>query len=409
MKAPSLDISLPCFTLTLLALILFACDPHFHHALAAILCACILASVVLDPKEDAFDPGESADLSVPTNMRDCGDVGKNENKRVRPVRVVVIGANALGRRLAKNLEADGGYNVIGFIDDVPDVPGREKGGIIGGRDAVMSIIQQHGIEEVFVAYAPSWQQELADRLSIENPNIGVRIVPTSYESAMCLPSVESYGDIAVMRLGLKTGRWSEIIKRLFDIVIATISLAFSLPIAVFTAVLIKVTSSGPVLFAQERTGRFGKSFRLYKFRTMTLNAESATGPVLSSGKNDPRLTPMGRWLRMVRIDEIPQLLNVLRGDMSMVGPRPERPCFTDHYEKCIPHYARRHGVRPGITGLAQVCGGYHTDARDKLRFDLIYNSHQSIWLDVNLLFRTVLVVLMPRCQNFESSDVTNEI
>src|SRR5579883_549346 len=146
---------------------------------------------------------------------------------------------------------------------------------------------------------------------------------------------------------------------------------------------------------------------MYKFRTMVPNAEAATGPVLSSGKRDPRLTPLGVWIRAVRVDEIPQLWNVLKGDMSMVGPRPERPCFTEEYDQTIPAYSRRHQVRPGITGLAQVCGGYHTDARDKLRFDLLYISHQSFWLDLWLLLRTVLVVVLPHRQKFDKNDAAN--
>ncbi len=128
---------------------------------------------------------------------------------------------------------------------------------------------------------------------------------------------------------------------------------------------------------------------------MVSDAESRTGPVLSSGREDSRLTSIGRWLRLFRFDELPQLWNVLRGEMSLVGPRPERPCFVEEFERTIPAYAKRHQVRPGITGLAQVLGGYHTDARDKLRFDLIYVSHQSLWMDLTILFRTVWVVVAP--------------
>ena len=131
---------------------------------------------------------------------------------------------------------------------------------------------------------------------------------------------------------------------------------------------------------------------------MVADAEASSGPVLANGTKDLRLTPLGKWLRLFRFDELPQLWNVLRGEMSLVGPRPERPVFVDKFLESVPAYAQRHLVRPGITGLAQVCGGYHTDARDKLRFDLIYVSHRSVWLDLSILLRTVLVVVLPNPQ-----------
>jgi lipopolysaccharide/colanic/teichoic acid biosynthesis glycosyltransferase len=150
------------------------------------------------------------------------------------------------------------------------------------------------------------------------------------------------------------------------------------------------------MFKQERIGLYGTPFWIYKFRTMHEDAEAVTGPVLSEGICDARLTKVGRWLRLLRVDEIPQLWNVLRDEMSLVGPRPERTCFVREFEQSIPTYSRRHQVRPGITGLAQVCGGYHTGAGDKLRFDLIYIAHQSVWYDLAILLRTVLVVIFPR-------------
>lgn len=364
----------------------------------------VAPAVVYEPRGAVVE--DSAGMDAGRNKMVARGKPSPDGAGDKPVRALVIGAGAIGRTLAASLEGTGQYNVIGFIDDHMDLPGREKGDILGGRDAVGAIIQQYGIEEVFVAYAPSWQQRMAERLCVEHPDVGVRVVPTAYESMMRLAAVENYGDIAVVRLTAGVRRAQEVAKRLFDIVIAFSGLAILFPISFVTALLIKLTSRGPVLFTQERTGRYGQPFLMYKFRTMSHDAESITGPVLSSGKSDPRLTPLGRWLRMVRVDEIPQLWNVLRGDMSMVGPRPERPCFTTQYDRSIPAYSRRHQVRPGITGLAQICGGYHTDARDKLRFDLIYISNQSLWLDIALLFRTILVVALPHKQKFDRNDST---
>lgn len=158
------------------------------------------------------------------------------------------------------------------------------------------------------------------------------------------------------------------------------------------AIAIRFTSAGPVFYSQERVGHLGRPFILHKFRTMRPDAEAISGPILSCGSDDDRVTPVGRWLRRCRLDEIPQLWNVLRGEMSMVGPRPERPIFVRQFIERNPIYAKRHAVRPGLTGLAQVCAGYHTDARDKLRFDLFYVSHRSPWLDLTILWRTLLVI-----------------
>jgi exopolysaccharide biosynthesis polyprenyl glycosylphosphotransferase len=379
---------------------------HSVFALAAVaLFALASAAVVYRPQEETLDQPDTSGNGR-SRMVARGEGPVEIERGAKAIRALIIGAGSIGRTLAANLEASGRYHIVGFVDDHLDLPGRDKGDILGSREAVSSIIQQYGIEEVFIAYAPSWQQRLAERLCLEYPEVGVRVVPTAYESMMQLATVESYGDIAVVRLTSGARRAQEIGKRLFDVVLASIGLILLFPITFVTAILIKLTSRGPVLFKQLRTGRGGRPFMMYKFRTMAHNAEDSTGPVLSSGKADPRLTSLGRWVRMVRVDEIPQLWNVLCGNMSMVGPRPERPCFTEEYDQNIPAYSRRHDVRPGITGLAQICGGYHTDARDKLRFDLIYISHQSLWLDITLLVRTILVVVLPHKQKFDRNDST---
>ena len=134
---------------------------------------------------------------------------------------------------------------------------------------------------------------------------------------------------------------------------------------------------------------------------MVTDAETGTGPILARGTLDNRLTSIGKWIRLTRFDEVPQLWNVFRGEMSLVGPRPERPVFVDEFLLQTPAYAQRHQVRPGITGLAQICGGYHTDARDKLRFDLIYVSNYSLWLDLSILIRTILVVVLPNREKMD--------
>lgn len=182
------------------------------------------------------------------------------------------------------------------------------------------------------------------------------------------------------------------LKRGVDIVCAAIGLLLALPIGVAAAIAIKCMSPGPVFYTQERMGLHGRPFRLYKFRTMIPEAEAKTGPVWASA-NDDRITPVGRFLRKHRIDEIPQLLNVLKGDMSLIGPRPERPHF--HREFCAqwPLFERRLAVRPGVTSLSHVLGSYDSDPADRLRYDLMYISSLSLLTDMKILVATIRVVL----------------
>ena len=182
------------------------------------------------------------------------------------------------------------------------------------------------------------------------------------------------------------------IKRAADAAAAAVGLLLTLPLAAAAAAAIKLSSPGPVIFSQERRGRHGRAFRIYKFRTMVADAEAHTGPVLST-LDDPRITPVGRALRRLRIDEIPQLWNVLRGDMSLVGPRPERPAFANQFAAENPLYERRCLVRPGLTGLAQIHGRYDTDYRHKLRYDIVYMNSMSFAADLRILLATIRIVL----------------
>ena len=357
----------------------------FILALACLLGAIVMAPIVLEREERQHRP-RTAEADPEQSYAQSAAV---------PIRCLIIGAGSVGRSLAQSLEAKGKYQVVGFVDDLADISDQEGLTMLGGRESTESLIQEHRIDEVFFAYAPTWQQRLAEDLLNSYPHVQVRVVPSSYEALMHVGSVESYGDIALVRLITDVGRASENLKRFFDLTVAGLGLIFLAPLMFVVALLIKLTSSGPVIFAQERIGRYGMPFTVYKFRTMIHNAEAETGPVLSEGKQDFRLTKLGGHLRACRLDEIPQLWNVLRGEMSLVGPRPERPVFVSQFQAICPTYAKRHQVRPGITGLAQVYAGYHTDWRDKLRFDLIYVSHQSLWLDLKILLKTVLVVCLP--------------
>jgi exopolysaccharide biosynthesis polyprenyl glycosylphosphotransferase len=338
----------------------------------------------------ALDRRKQVEIGTPDEQLFHSPTGRPNRRRV-----LIVGAGAVGRQLAAGLEADPKREVIGFVDDHFESDQYLSPPVLGRRDAAAAIVKEYGVDEVYLAHAPTWQQCLTEELTADCPEVVVTVVPSPYEAMMRTGSIQHCGDIALVRLHQAGGKSKEIVKRGFDVAAAAAILLVSAPFMLITALLIKLTSAGPIIFAQERTGRHGRPFLLFKFRTMVQDAETRTGPVLSSGKADSRLTPVGRWLRLFRIDELPQLWNVLRGEMSLVGPRPERPYFVDKFECLVPSYARRHQVRPGITGLAQVCGGYHTDARDKLRFDLIYITHQSLLMDLYVLLRTVLVVVLP--------------
>ena len=184
----------------------------------------------------------------------------------------------------------------------------------------------------------------------------------------------------------------------YSAALAFVSAVLILPVMGLAALAVKLSSRGPVLFRQARVGRNGRVFTLYKFRSMYTNAEAETGAVWAS-KDDPRVTPVGRWLRLLRIDEMPQLWNVLRGEMSIVGPRPERPEFVKVLAEKIPYYRQRHCVKPGITGWAQVSHKYGDSVEDtitKLEYDLYYIKHISPTLDAYVLFQTLKTVLTSR-------------
>ncbi|MGE0267427.1 MAG: sugar transferase [Candidatus Omnitrophota bacterium] len=185
------------------------------------------------------------------------------------------------------------------------------------------------------------------------------------------------------------------VKRVFDVVACVAGAIILSPLLILAAVLVRVTSKGPIIYSQTRVGKDGQHFQIYKFRTMRVDAEKNTGPVWAA-KDDKRLTPVGKFLRKSHIDELPQLFNVFRGEMSVIGPRPERPVFVTEFKQIIPNYENRLAVKPGITGLAQVWHRYDEtiqDVKKKLRYDLLYIRRMCFWADLNIILRTVRVVI----------------
>jgi exopolysaccharide biosynthesis polyprenyl glycosylphosphotransferase len=375
------------------AAVLFVSHSHSAHFMVAAwpLLLAIAGAVIVERDSSFLATPHVVDSNTKPLVEPHGEAVAVPTKRV-----LIVGAGEVGRTLAESFEASGRYTVVGFVDDEGVEIEDGRWAILGGRDVTADIVAEHCIDEVVLAHAPSWKERLTHDMIVNHPEVTLRVVPTTYEALLRVGRVESHGDIAIADLVTRAGRATESTKRFFDVVAAVALLILSFPIAVLAAIAIKLTSPGPVIFAQERVGRYGELFTVFKFRTMVPNAEAGTGPILANGRLDDRLTKIGKLLRLTRIDELPQLWNVLCGEMSLVGPRPERPEFVGKFEKMNGMYAMRHQVRPGITGLAQICGGYHTSWRDKLRFDLIYVSHQSVWLDVSILVRTIWTCIVPK-------------
>ncbi|KMY52975.1 hypothetical protein AC623_02370 [Bacillus sp. FJAT-27231] len=221
----------------------------------------------------------------------------------------------------------------------------------------------------------------------------VLIVPELFEIFVQGSGVQQVDDMLVF--SIRPAKFSLIqraVKRGFDLMAATILLMIASPIIIFLWILIPLTSRGPALFKQERIGRDEEPYQIYKFRSMVQDAEKNTGPILAT-VDDPRVTRIGRMIRSTRLDELPQLFNVLKGEMSLVGPRPERKFFIDQFTQEVTNYTQRLTVKPGVTGLAQVMAKYNTTVEDKLRFDLMYIRHYSLTLDIKIFLQTIRVMI----------------
>lgn len=264
-------------------------------------------------------------------------------------------------------------------------------------EALPQVIDDYGIQDVLIALGSEDHAALLEVLRLcDGKPVSLKLVPDFYTVIGGMARTEHmYGLPLIEVLPEPMPAWEQSTKRLLDLVVAALLLVGGLPLWVALALAVRLTSPGPAIYRQQRVGRHGRLFTLYKFRTMWHDAEAQTGPVWAQN-NDPRYTPLGRWLRKTRLDEIPQLWNVLKGEMSLVGPRPERPYFVDRLSREIPLYNRRHRVKPGITGWAQVMWKYDTcleDVRQKVKYDLFYIENMSLRMDFKILFRTLRTTL----------------
>ena len=264
-------------------------------------------------------------------------------------------------------------------------------------DALPHLIDELDVQDVLIALGSEDHRELAEVLRLcDGKAVSLKIVPDFYSVIGGMARTEHiYGLPLIEVLPVPMPAWEESTKRLIDLAVSFVVLIVGLPVWISIGFLVRMTSPGPAIYSQRRVGRQGRRFTMYKFRTMHQNAEALTGPVWAT-EDDPRYTGIGRWLRKTRIDEIPQLWNVLKGNMSLVGPRPERPYFVEQLMQEIPLYNRRHRVKPGITGWAQVMWRYDSsleDVQQKVKYDLFYIENMSLRMDFKILFRTVRAAL----------------
>ncbi|MFN7978429.1 MAG: TIGR03013 family XrtA/PEP-CTERM system glycosyltransferase [Vicinamibacterales bacterium] len=320
-------------------------------------------------------------------------------------RLLLIGTTPAAVALAQEIherQAELGVEIVGFVDPDPSRVGTVlfNPGVIGVIDDIPAIVRDRAVDRVVVSLADArGRLDMVKLLEIKLSGVTFDHLATVYE--------EYTGKIAVENLrpswmifseGFRKSKVQLGAKRLLDVVTASIGLVLAAPLALFVIALIKFTSPGPIFYRQERVGLNGRTFMVVKFRSMRVDAEANTGPVWAQ-KNDTRVTPVGRFLRRTRLDEIPQLWNALRGDMSMVGPRPERPGFVADLTRQIPFYGQRHVVKPGVTGWAQVkytYGASVEDALQKLQYDLYYIKNMSVALDLFVMFQTVKTVVLRR-------------
>lgn len=311
--------------------------------------------------------------------------------------VLVVGAGEMGRAVAQKILVykDLGFRLKGFLDDdrpvgdKVDVDGSAE--VLGRLEDLGPILEKGDISEVFVALDLNNYGKILDTIKVTNRYVvNVRLIPDVFQLLTLkanIQDLDGFPVISIDDVALRGGK--SVIKRVIDVIVSSLGLVILSPVFLLVAVLIKLTSRGPVFYRQERMGLDGRRFRMIKFRTMVCDAEEESGPVMSRA-GDPRTTKVGRLLRKLSLDEFPQLINVLKGEMSLIGPRPERPEFVKEFAGQIPNYMLRHKVKCGITGWAQVHGLRQDTPIDKrIEYDFYYIQNWSLGLDLKIIWMTL--------------------
>ena len=317
---------------------------------------------------------------------------------------LLVGSNQNAVKLLNQMQTEfkpEGNRFVGFVHVDGNNDHLLKGYLphLGNYSDLPPLLEKYQVEEVIIAIESAEHDNIGKIINqLEDSSVLVKIIPDMYDilsgsvkmnAIFGAPLIEISPDLMPV--------WQQSLKRILDIFISLLVLLFFSPLYVFTALGVLLTSRGPLFYSHERIGLHGKPFRIYKFRSMQANAEKS-GPRLSS-KDDERITKFGKWMRKIRLDEIPQFYNVLIGDMSIVGPRPERQFFIDKIMTVAPHYRHLHKVRPGITSWGQVKFGYAENVDqmvERLKYDIIYIENMSLLLDLKIMFYTFLTVIQHR-------------
>ena len=315
--------------------------------------------------------------------------------------VLVLGAGRLARQVLEqiDLRRELGFKPVGCLSVTRKRVGTSVAGVevVGTVRELRQVLESRMVDQVLVALPSRSMHHLPRIMEVcADTTVDVKLVPDVYQYATLFGGLEEFGGLPIVNLqssgvlGINA-----IVKRGFDVALSGLFLLLLSPLLSVLALLVKITSRGPVLYAQERVGLDGKPFRMLKFRTMRTDAE-AEGPRFAQDQ-DPRVTPVGAFLRRASLDELPQLCNVLLGDMSLVGPRPERPLFIDQFRRRIPRYQLRHMVKSGMTGWAQIHGlRGDTSIQKRVEYDLYYIEHWSLLLDLKILARTLAFGFLSR-------------
>lgn len=308
---------------------------------------------------------------------------------------LIVGTGEMSKEILKRIEAhpEIGLKVAGLLSTNKGEVGANVHGIevLGIYNEVGRFVKEKGIDHVIIALAWEEHGKVIDVLkNIGEEMVDIKVVPDIYEFATIRGGIEEFDGLPVISLqDSPLYGWNMVIKRTFDLTFSIIAVILTAPVMLIIAVAIKLTSPGPVLYRQERMGVGGDIFQMLKFRSMKIDAEQETGAVWAK-ENDPRRTKLGTFLRKTSLDELPQFFNVLKGDMSVVGPRPERPIFIEEFRKRIHRYMLRHKMKAGITGWAQVNGWRgDTDLKKRIEYDLYYIENWSLSLDVKIMWLTI--------------------
>ena len=311
-------------------------------------------------------------------------------------RVIVVGTGDIAQTVLERIQASPqlGYHPIGFVSATDAVAQVDGFPVLGGLDDIAEIIRRHQVDEVIVALPTLSQDELLDIIGrCRGAKIGIKVFPDLFRIMATEVNIDDLNGLPLVNVrDVALTGWNLAIKRAMDLVIGFAALVCLSPLMLTIALLIKLTSpGGPVFYVQERVGLDGKPFMMLKFRSMVPDAEKDTGPVWAK-EEDPRRTRFGSFLRKTSLDELPQFINVIMGDMSLVGPRPERPYFVEQFRQTIPYYFERHREKAGITGWAQINGlRGNTSIEERTAYDLWYVENWTPWLDLKILARSLFI------------------